>query len=128
MSSTEKITINMSVVDLGKVDLLVHEGFYSNRTDFIRSSIRNQLVRHEGETHQIVERNSVGVGVFRCSKQSLERALAEGNRINYKIAGMLVFDQDISPKLANDTIGSITVWGVIRASHDIKQALGDRIQ
>jgi len=43
---TEKMTINLGYVDLGHIDLMVQEGFYSNRTDFIRTAIRNQLERH----------------------------------------------------------------------------------
>lgn len=128
MSTTEKITINTNVVDLGKIDLLVQEGFYSTRTDFIRSAIRNQLNKHEPETQSVVERHSVGLGIFHCSKKSLESALAEEKRVTFKVAGMLVIDNDVSPELANGTIDSIKVWGVLRASESVKSVLADRLR
>ena len=127
MSTTEKITINMSVVDLGKIDLLIQEGFYANRTDFIRNAIRRQLALHEKETQQVVERHSAGLGIFHCSSQSLKKALAEGKRVNFRIAGMLVIDKDVTSELAEQTIDSINIWGVLRASNEIKQVLADRI-
>ena len=65
MSETEKITINMSVVDLGKVDLLVQEGFYQNRTDFIRTAIRSQLDKHQTEMKDAVVRNAYGMGILK---------------------------------------------------------------
>lgn len=127
MSTTEKITINMSVVDLGKIDLLAQEGFYSNRTDFIRSAIRRQLNIHEVETQQMVERHSVGLGVFHCSRKSLETALAEGKQVSFRIVGMLIIDSDVTPELAIETIDSINIWGVLRANEAVKRTLADRI-
>jgi Arc/MetJ-type ribon-helix-helix transcriptional regulator len=128
MSETEKITINMSVVDLGKIDLLVQEGLYSNRTDLIRTAIRNQIKTHEFELQQSVQRNSFGIGVINYNRKDLEEAKAEGKSLKITIIGLLHLSNDISPDLAAETIESIRVMGVFRAPEALKQALADRIE
>ena len=128
MSETEKITINMSVVDLGKIDLLVQEGLYSNRTDLIRTAIRNQILTHEFELQQSVQRNSFGIGVINYNRKDLEGAKAEGKSLKITIIGLLHLSNDISPELAAETIESIRVMGVFRAPEALKQALADRIE
>jgi Arc/MetJ-type ribon-helix-helix transcriptional regulator len=128
MSETEKITINMSVVDLGKIDLLVQEGLYSNRTDLIRTAIRNQIKNHEFELQQSVQRNSFGIGVINYNRKDLEEAKAEGKSLKITIIGLLHLSNDISPDLAAETIESIRVMGVFRAPEALKQALADRIE
>ena len=128
MSETDKITINMSVVDLGKIDLLVQEGLYSNRTDLIRTAIRNQIKTHEFELQQSVQRNSFGIGVINYSRKDLEDAKAEGKSLKITIIGLLHLSNDISPELAAETIESIRVMGVFRAPEALKQALADRIE
>jgi Arc/MetJ-type ribon-helix-helix transcriptional regulator len=128
MAETEKITINMSVVDLGKVDLLVDEGFYQNRTDFIRTSIRNQLGKHETEVQNSVVRNAYGLGIFDWSRKELEKAVAKGEKRSFNIIGMLVIEDEVSPELADQAIESIRVRGVLRASQAVKEILGDRIK
>ena len=127
MSESEKLTINMGVVDLGKIDLLVQEGFYANRTDFIRTSVRNHLDKHGAETQTAVKRHSAGIGIFHCSKQSLEKALSEGKRVSFSVIGMLHIDDSVSADLANDTIESIRLWGVLRASDGVKKIVADRM-
>ena len=127
MSETEKITINMSVVDLGKIDLLVQEGFYQNRTDFIRTAIRVQLDKHEPEVKDSVVRHSYGVGIFVFDRKSLEKALAKGEKRSYHVIGTLILEKDISPELADQVIESIKVRGVFRASDAVKEILADRI-
>lgn len=127
MADTEKITINMSVVDLGKVDLLVEEGFYSNRTDFIRTAIRNQLNHHDTEVKQSLVRKSMALGVVHYSRQGLEAAQAKGERLAARVVGMVIIDDEVSPELAQATIESIRVLGVLQASKAVKQALADRI-
>ena len=122
----EKITINMSVVDLGKVDLLVEEGFYTNRTDFVRTAIRNQLTRHEDEVRHTVSRRSMIIGVLHYGQADLERHRAEGNRLNLSVAGMLSLGEDVSPELAREVIESVKIVGVFRASKAVKDALADR--
>jgi len=128
MSETEKITVNMSVVDLGKIDLLVQEGLYSNRTDLIRTAIRNQIKNHEFELQQSVQRNSFGIGVINYNRKDLEEAKAEGKSLKITIIGLLHLSNDIPPDLAAETIESIRVMGVFRAPEALKQALADRIE
>jgi Arc/MetJ-type ribon-helix-helix transcriptional regulator len=127
MSETEKITINISVVDLGKVDLLVQEGLYSNRTDFIRTAIRNQLEKHDFELQQSVQRHAFGVGVFSYDRQYLEKVKAEGKSVKFTVIGLLQLSNDISPELAAETIEEIHVMGVFRAPEMVKKVLADRI-
>jgi Arc/MetJ-type ribon-helix-helix transcriptional regulator len=126
MTEIEKITINISVVDLGKVDLLVEEGFYANRTDFIRTAIRNQLTRHDDEVRQTVSRRSLIIGVMLYRRKDLERHRAEGQRLKISVAGMLSLADDVTPELARETIESVKVVGVFRASKAVKDALADR--
>jgi metal-responsive CopG/Arc/MetJ family transcriptional regulator len=128
MPDTEKITINMAAVDLGKVDLLVQEGLYSNRTDFIRTAIRNQLDRHSLEIQQSVTRHSYVIGVLSCEKSELERHRAKGEHLKLKVIGFLVLADDISPELARDVIESIQVHGIFQANAALKAALADRIK
>jgi Arc/MetJ-type ribon-helix-helix transcriptional regulator len=127
MAETEKITINMSVVDLGKVDLLVEEGFYQNRTDFIRTAIRNQLDKHETEVQSAVGRNSFVLGILIYSRSDLEQIIAKGERRKCNIIGMLVLDNDVTPELALRAFESIRVHGVFHASPEVKEALKDRM-
>lgn len=128
MSETEKITINMSVVDLGKIDLLVQEGLYSNRTDFIRTAIRNQIKSNEFELQQSVRRHSFGIGVFYFNRADLEAVKAEGKMLTITAVGLLQFSDDVSPELAAETIERIRIRGVFRAPEVVKQVLSDRIE
>jgi len=126
MSETEKITINMSVVDLGKIDLLIHEGLYTNRTDFIRTAVRKQIDNHSFEMQQTITRHAFGIGVFGYGRADLEKAQKEGKRLKFTVVGMLVIEEDVPPDLAADTIDSVRVHGVFRASDEVKRALADR--
>lgn len=128
MADTEKITINMSAVDLGKVDLLVQEGLYSNRTDFIRTAIRSQLEKHTIEVQQSVSRHSYGIGVFGYNKADLESAKARGQKMKFTVLGLLHLSNDIPPSLATEVIESIQVRGIFQASDQVKNALADRIK
>jgi Arc/MetJ-type ribon-helix-helix transcriptional regulator len=125
---TEKITINLGFVDLGQVDLLVQEGFYSNRTDFIRTAIRNQLDRHAEVTRKSVARNNVELGLRHFSRADLERAQAAGQKIDIRVLGLASIAGDVSPELARAAIGSIQVLGALHASAAVKSALADRIR
>jgi Arc/MetJ-type ribon-helix-helix transcriptional regulator len=122
----EKVTINMGPVDLGKVDLLVDDGFYGNRTDFIRTAIRNQLDRHEADTSASISRQAAGLGVIGYNASDLEASVAKGERLNIKVVGMLVLSQDITPELADQAIESVFVRGVLRAGSQVKDVLADR--
>ena len=128
MADTEKITINMSAVDLGKVDLLVQEGLYSNRTDFIRTAIRSQLEKHNLEIQQSVTRNSYVIGVLVYDSSDLEKRKQKGEKIKMTIVGLLHLANDISPELACEVIESIQVRGIFQASDQVKAALADRIK
>lgn len=127
MADSEKITINMSVVDLGKIDLLVEEGFYSNRTDFIRTGIRNQLDKHTEDVKQTVTRKTMAVGVVTYGRKSLEKRRAAGEKISAWVVGSLIIADDVTAELALDTFESIKVYGVLKASDKVKNALADRI-
>jgi Arc/MetJ-type ribon-helix-helix transcriptional regulator len=127
MGETEKITINMSVVDLGKVDLLVQEGFYQNRTDFIRTSIRSQLSTHETEVRDSITRNAYVLGIMGCNQESLMNDIAKGVRRKYYVVGMMVIEEDVTPEVADKAIEAIKVMGVFRAPDDVKAVLSDRI-
>lgn len=126
MADTEKITINMSAVDLGKIDLLVQEGLYSNRTDFIRTAIRSQLEKHNMEIQQSVTRNSYVIGVLTYDKNDLEKKKAKGERVTITVLGLLHLANDISPNLAREVIESIQVRGIFQATDKVKTALADR--
>jgi Arc/MetJ-type ribon-helix-helix transcriptional regulator len=128
MPDTEKITINLSAVDLGKVDLLVQEGLYSNRTDFIRTAIRNQLDRHNLEIQQSVARHAYVIGVLVYDRNDLERYRAKGEKLNLKTVGFLNLASDISPELATEVIESIQVRGIFQASEAVKAALAGRMK
>jgi Arc/MetJ-type ribon-helix-helix transcriptional regulator len=127
MPEAEKITINMNVVDLGKVDLLVEEGFYSNRTDFIRTAIRNQLSRHEDDVRHSVTRRAILIGVLHYDRAELEEIKASGEMLTISAVGLLSIGTDVTPELALQTIQSVKVIGVFRASKSVKEALADRI-
>jgi Arc/MetJ-type ribon-helix-helix transcriptional regulator len=125
---SEKITINLGHVDLGHIDLMVQEGFYSNRTDFIRTAIRNQLERHADAVKQAIGRKKVELGLRHFSREDLEAALAAGQVIHIRVLGLASIAGDVTPELARATIGSIAVLGALHASSAVKAALADRIR
>jgi Arc/MetJ-type ribon-helix-helix transcriptional regulator len=127
-ADSEKITINLGFVDLGHVDLLVREGFYSNRTDFIRAAIRNLLDRHNDAVKQAVARHQLDLGLRRYSRQDLEAVRAAGETLHIQVLGLAVIEPDVSAKLARETIASIHVLGALQASSAVKAALHDRIR
>jgi Arc/MetJ-type ribon-helix-helix transcriptional regulator len=128
MTDTEKITINLSVVDLGQVDLLVEQGLYSNRSDLIRTAIRNQLERHDDVLKETVVRKQFAIGVFDYDRADLERRRAAGERLDVRVVGMIRFSKDVTPDLARAVIQSLRVYGALRASQAVKEALADRIR
>jgi Arc/MetJ-type ribon-helix-helix transcriptional regulator len=128
LEKTEKITINLGLVDLGQIDLLVQEGFYSNRTDFIRTAIRNQLAVHKEEVKRTVARKTLVLGVQHYTRSDLEAALAAGQKLQINVLGLASIADDVSPELALATIDSIEVLGAFRASPAVKAALAGRIR
>ena len=128
MAETEKITINLGVVDLGKIDLLVEQGFYTNRTDFIRTSIRGQLDKHEENLQQAITHKNFILGILIYDADYLIKKQNQGQTIEISIIGMLTLAKDIHPELARNTIKSIKVLGIFNASDEVKEALADRIK
>lgn len=128
VAESEKITINLGYVDLGHIDLLVQEGFYSNRTDFIRTAIRNQLDRHNDAIKQSVTRHQLDLGLRSYSRPDLEGIKAAGETLYIQVLGLAVIAEDVSPELARETIASIHVLGALQASPAVKAALHDRIR
>ncbi|NJD58365.1 MAG: CopG family transcriptional regulator [Anaerolineales bacterium] len=128
MPDTEKITINMAAVDLGKIDLLVQEGLYSNRTDFIRTAIRGQLEKHSLEIQQSVTRHSYVVGVLSYNRADLERFKQKNERLKIAVVGLLHFQGDITPELAAEVVENIQVRGVFLASDVVKAAIEGRME
>ena len=127
-SDTEKITINLGYVDLGHVDLLVQDGFYSNRTDFIRTAIRNQIERHADVLKRSVSRKSLDLGLRHYSRADLEAVLAAGQTLQIHVLGLASIARDVTPELARATIDSVIVLGALHASPAVKAALADRIR
>lgn len=123
---TEKITINLGFVDLGQIDLLVQEGFYTNRTDFIRTAIRNQLGRHGEAVDRSVKRHGLDLGLRHYGRAELEAAQSRGERLLINVLGLASIGRDVTPELARATIERVTVLGVLQASPEIKAALADR--
>ena len=128
VSDSEKITINLGYVDLGRIDLLVQEGFFSNRTDFIRTAIRNQLNSQSAEVSRSIDRHTLEVGLLELGVANLEAARAAGETLHVKVVGLVRIASDVTPELALQTIGSLTVLGALQASPQIKAALAARIK
>ena len=124
---TEKITINIGLVDLGQIDLLVREGFYANRTDFIRSAIRAQLATRASAVNDTVARRTLVLGTERYSRGDLEKVLAAKQKVHIRVLGLATIADDVTPELARRTIASVEVLGAFRASTAVKAALADRI-
>ncbi len=125
---TEKITVNLGYVDLGHIDLMVQEGFYSNRTDFIRTAIRNQLERHADVVKQSVSRKSLDLGLRHYSREDLEAVRAAGQVLHIHVLGLASIAQDVTPELARAAIASVAVFGALHASPAVKAALADRVR
>ena len=124
---TEKITLNVGYVDLGRIDLLVEEGFYTNRADFLRAAIRTQLGSHAAEMGRLIERRTLDIGLRDFSRADLEAARAAGEVLHIKVVGLARLAPDIPVELALATIGSITVLGALQAPPDLRAALSGRI-
>lgn len=128
IGDTEKLTINLGVVDLGQIDLLVQEGFYSNRTDLIRTAIRNQLSVHADVIRKTVARRTLTLGLQHLSKAELERVQANGEQLHLQVVGLARIASDVTPALALATIASIEVLGAFQAPPAVRKALADRIR
>jgi len=127
MPDSEKITINMNAVDLGKIDLLVQEGVYTNRTDFIRTAIRSQLEKHTLEINQSVTRHTYAIGVVGYSRADLEKKQALDEKLKVTVVGVFNLDGDVPAQLAAEVIESVQVRGIFNASEAVKAVLADRM-
>ena len=125
-ADSEKITINLGFVDLGQIDLLVAEGFYGNRSDFIRTAIRNQIGQHADAVKQVVARKTLVLGLQHFSAAELQALKNAGQKLQIRVLGLATIAQDVSPELAVDTIESINVLGALHASPAVKAALNNR--
>jgi Arc/MetJ-type ribon-helix-helix transcriptional regulator len=126
VDKSEKITINIGLVDLGQIDLLVNEGFYANRTDFIRTAIRRQLETRSGAVDQTVTRRTLTLGTQHYSRQDLEELRAAGQTVELRVLGLATIDEDVSPELALATITAVEVLGAFRAPRAVREALAPR--
>jgi Arc/MetJ-type ribon-helix-helix transcriptional regulator len=126
-ADSEKITINLGYVDLGLIDLLVRDGFYSNRTDFIRTAIRNQLERHRDASERLAVRQRLELGISHFNRAQLEAVTERGETLDVRVLGLATIADDVSPELARAAISSLTVLGALQASPAVKAALADRI-
>jgi Arc/MetJ-type ribon-helix-helix transcriptional regulator len=125
---SEKITINLGYVDLGRIDLMVHDGFYSNRSDFIRTAIRNQLASHAPEVTRAIERHTVELGLRDFDAADLEQLRERGEVLHLRVLGLARIAADVTPELALATLASVTVFGALQASPAVKAALAGRIR
>jgi Arc/MetJ-type ribon-helix-helix transcriptional regulator len=127
LPDSEKLTINLGFVDLGSIDLLVRDGFYSNRSDFIRTAVRNQLATHADTAKKAASRLTLELGLRTFARKDLEEIQAAGERLKIRVLGLVVIADDVTPDLARAAIESITVLGALHASAEIKTALADRL-
>jgi Arc/MetJ-type ribon-helix-helix transcriptional regulator len=123
---SEKITINVGLVDLGQIDLLVEEGFYANRTDFIRTAIRRQIEVRSGVVERTLARRTLELGTHHYTRDELEEARTDGRTLHIRVLGLVTIAADVSPELAKATIASVEVLGAFRASPAVKAALATR--
>ncbi|MDP9433819.1 MAG: CopG family transcriptional regulator [Actinomycetota bacterium] len=123
---SEKITVNVGLVDLGQIDLLVEEGFYANRTDFIRTAIRRQLESRSRAVDETVARRTLTLGAQHFSRRDLEELRAAGRTVDVRVLGLATIADDVTPDLALATIASVEVLGAFRAPRAVKAALAPR--
>jgi Arc/MetJ-type ribon-helix-helix transcriptional regulator len=128
LPDSEKLTINLGFVDLGHIELLVKDGFYANRTDFIRTAIRNQLQRHGDMLGRSIERNTLDLGLRHYSRRDLEALRQADDMVRINVLGLVSIAPDVTPDLARATISSVTVLGALHATPEVKAALADRIR
>jgi Arc/MetJ-type ribon-helix-helix transcriptional regulator len=125
-AADEKITLNIGCIDLGRIDLLVQEGFYSNRSDLIRTAVRQLLSNHEDVVQQVVSRKTLVLGIQHYTQADLQALRSAGERLQIRVLGLATIADDVSPELALATIESITILGALHASPAVKRALAGR--
>lgn len=128
MADTEKVSFNMSVVDLGKIDLLVEQGHYASRTDFLVAAVRTQLRSHTDTVQELFLRQSPLVGASIFGRKTLEKLVAKGKQLDINVVGLCMFTKDVTPELARAAVHSIKVRGTLRASGDVKAVLSEKME
>lgn len=128
LPDSDKVTVNVGLVDLAQVDLLVEEGFYSNRTDLVRTAIRNLLQQHADVIRQTVVRKRYVMGLYRYTRRELEQIVADGQQLEIHVLGLAVIEDDVPASLAREAIASLRVLGAFLASPAVREALADRLQ
>lgn len=128
MADTDKVSFNISVVDLGKIDLLVEQGHYASRTDFLVAAVRAQLLTHVDTVQELFVRQSPLVGASIYSRKMLEKLTAKGKQLDINVVGLCMFSKDVTPELALAAVHSLKVRGTFRASAEVKEALRERME
>lgn len=126
MADLEKVTVNLSAVDLGRIELLVEQGFYANRAEFIRLAIHDQLSKREDAVRETTTRQAYVIGALQYGRAALERARDAKKRLALRVVGLLSIAEDVTPELAREVIESVKVRGIFKASPAVKEALRDR--
>jgi Arc/MetJ-type ribon-helix-helix transcriptional regulator len=126
LPDSDKVTVNVGLVDLAQLDLLVEEGFYSNRTDFVRTAIRNLLQMHADTIRQTVVRKRYVMGMHRYSRRELEQVVASGQQLDIQVLGLAVIEDDVDAELARAAIASVQVLGAFVASPAVRESLAER--
>ncbi len=127
MADMEKLTTNLGAVDLGQIELLVEQGFYANRSEFIRVAIHDQLAKHADVVRETAVRHAAVVGALAYGRKALERSRDANERLSLRVVGLLSIADDVTPQLARATIESVKVHGIFKASDAVKKALADRM-
>jgi Arc/MetJ-type ribon-helix-helix transcriptional regulator len=128
MADTDKVSFNISVVDLGKIDLLVEQGHYASRTDFLVAAVRTQLLTHAVTVQELFTRQASLVGASIYGRKALEQLVSKGKQLDINVVGLCMFTKDVTPQLALAAVRSIKIRGTLRASAEVKAALRDRMQ
>ena len=103
---SEKLTINLGAVDLGSIDLLVAEGFFSNRSDLIRTAVRNLLAAHRDIVNGALVRQERTLGLRRVTRAELEALRQAGERIRIGVVGLVVIEPDVPADLIRGIVGT----------------------
>ena len=150
-STTEKVSVNMNTSTLSSIDLLVDNGYYSNRSDFINQSVRETLRQHRADIDRIVKANADSedsgriwfIGVCVLEPRDLVRLKMKQDMLNDKKLkdsaaaahesdrkaditgyGVLIISEDCNEKLLFETVGSIKIRGRVKCSESIKKHYG----
>jgi len=128
VTDLEKLTINISPLDIGQIEILVEQGFYANRAEFVRTAIRDELAKHSETVRETAKRKTFIIGAMVIGRAELERRQKRGEQLDLRVIGLLGIEENVPASLARAVIESVEVRGIFRASKDVKDALADRIR